>query len=67
VDATFASAQKGAMLLALPSRQGHQGSSLSPLVTVSLLPYLPKALRLPSASLWRRFLPGASSTNSRRS
>jgi hypothetical protein len=43
VDATFASAKKGASPLA-PS----------------------KALRLPSASLWKRFLSEASSTNSRR-
>jgi len=64
VDATFASAKKGA----LPSVP-HGGarvprSSLSPLITVFLSPYLSKALRRPSASLLRMFLPAASLINS---
>jgi len=64
VDATFASAKKGA----LPSvpRAGARGrrSSLSPLVTVFHSPYLSKALRRQSASLLKKSLPAASSTNS---
>jgi len=61
VDATFASAKKGALpLVPLVVARG-QRSSLSPLVTVFLSPYLSKALRRPSASLWKMFLPAASS------
>ena len=66
VDATFASAKKGALPSVPPAAARARRSSLSPLVTVFLSPYLSKALRLPSASLWKRFLPEASSTNSRR-
>jgi transposase len=62
VDATFASAKKGALLLAPPAAARAPRSSLSPLVTVFLSPSLCKALRQPSASLWKRFLPEASST-----
>lgn len=65
VDATFASAKKGASRSALPAAARAPRSSLSPLVTVFLSPYLSKALRLPSASLWKRFLPEVFSTNSR--
>jgi transposase len=63
VDATFASAKKGA------SQSGRLGvaraprSSLSPLVTVFLSPYLSKALRLPNAGLWKLFWSKASSTS----
>jgi transposase len=63
VDATFASAKKGASPLAPLVAARARRSSLSPLLTVFLSPYLCKALRQPSASLWKRFSPGASSTN----
>ncbi len=63
VDATFASAKKGASPSAPPVAARARRSSLSPLLTVFLSPYLCKALRRPSASLWRRFLPAVSSTN----
>lgn len=65
VDATFASAKKGASRLAPPAAARAPRSSLSPLLTVFLSPYLCRALRQPSASLWKRFLPEASSTSSR--
>ena len=65
VDATFASAKKGALRSAPPAAARARRSSLSPLITVFLSPYLSKALRQPSAGLWRRFLPEASSTNFR--
>ena len=65
VDATFASAKKGASLLAPPGAVRVRRSSLSPLITVFLSPYLSKALRQPSAGLWRRFFPEASSTSFR--
>jgi transposase len=63
VDATFASAKKGASLSVPPNAAKARRSSLSPLVTVFLSPSLSKALRLPSASLWKLFWPAASSTN----
>ena len=63
VDATFASAKKGASPSALPVAARARRSSLSPLLTVFLSPSLYKALRRPSASLWKRFLPAVSSTN----
>jgi transposase len=63
VDATFASAKKGALPSAQPSAARTQRSSLSPLATVFLSPYLSRALRLPSAGLWKLFWPDASSTN----
>jgi len=66
VDATFASAKKGALPSGPPVAARARRSSLSPLITVFLSPYLSKALRLPSVSLWKRFLPEASSMNSRR-
>ncbi len=66
VDATFASAKKGASRSAPPAAAGGRRSSLSPLITVFLSPYLCKALCLPSASLWKRFLSEAFSMNSRR-
>src|SRR6202012_2126148 len=65
VDATFASAKKGASLSAPPGAARARRSSLSPLITVFLSPYLSRALRLPSASFVRKFLPEAFSTNSR--
>ena len=40
--------------------------ALSPLVTVFLSPQLSKALRLPSAGLWKLFWQDASSTSFRR-
>ena len=63
VDATFASAKKGASQSAPRGAARAPRSSLSPLATVFLSPYLSKALRMPSASLWKLFLPNASSTN----
>jgi transposase len=63
VDATFASAKKGALLLARPGAARAPRSSLSPLVMVFLSPYLSKALHLPSANLWKLFWPLASSTS----
>jgi transposase len=63
VDATFASAKKGASPSALPVAARARRSSLSPLLTVFLSPYLYKAHRRPSASWWKRFLPAVSSTN----
>jgi len=63
VDATFASAKKGALPSALASAAKVPRSSLSPLVTVFLSPYLSKALHLPSAGLWKQFWPDASSTS----
>jgi transposase len=65
VDATFASAKKGASPSVPLAAARERRSSLSPLITVFLSPYLCKALRLPSASLWKRLLPEAFSTNSR--
>jgi len=62
VDATFASAKKGASQSARPSGARGPRSSLSPLVTVFLSPWLSTALRLPSAGLWKLFWPDASST-----
>jgi hypothetical protein len=59
-DATFASAKKGASPPVPPAAARAPRSSLSPLVTVFLSPYLCKVLRLPSASLWKRFLPEGS-------
>ena len=64
VDATFASAKKGGLLSVPPGAARARRSSLSPLVTVFLSPYLSIALRQPSASLWNRFLGEASSPNS---
>jgi transposase len=66
VDATFASAKKGASRSARPSAARAQRSSLSPLVTVFLSPLLSKALRLPSANLWKLFWPDASLTSCRK-
>ena len=63
LDATFASAKKGASQSAPRGAARAPRSSLSPLATVFLSPYLSKALRMPSASLWKLFLPNASSTN----
>jgi transposase len=65
VDATFASAKKGALLLVPRVVARARRSSLSPLVTVFQSPYLSKALHLPSAGLWNRFLPEVFSTSSR--
>ena len=62
VDATFASAKKGASPSVRPSVARARRSSLSPLVTVFLSPSLSKALHLPNASLWKLFWPDASST-----
>jgi transposase len=47
VDATFASAKKGALPWVRPVAARAPKSSLSPLITVFLSPYLCKALRLP--------------------
>jgi len=64
VDATFASAKKGASQSAPRGAARARRSSLSPLATVFLSPYLSKALRMPSASLWKLFWLDASSINS---
>ena len=64
VDATFASAKKGASPSGPPGAARARRSSLSPLITVFLSPYLSRALRLPSASLLKRLLPEVFSTNS---
>ena len=63
VDATFASAKKGASQWDRPVAAKAPKSSLSPLVTVFLSPYLSKALRLPNAGLWKLFWSNASSTS----
>ena len=63
VDATFASAKKGALQSVPRDAARARRSSLSPLATVFLSPYLSKALRMPSASLWKLFWPDASSTS----
>jgi transposase len=63
VDATFASAKKGALQSAPRDAARARRSSLSPLATVFLSPYLSKALHMPSASLWKLFWPDASSTS----
>ena len=65
VDATFASAKKGASPSVRRSAARAPRSSLSPLVTVFLSPSLSKALRLPSVGLWKLFWPDASSTSCR--
>jgi transposase len=64
VDATFASAKKGASPSVQRDEARARKSSLSPLITVFLSPYLSKALRRPSASWWKTFLPEVSSINS---
>ena len=51
VDATFASAKKGASPSVPHGGAKVRRLSLSPLATVFLSPYLSKALRMPSASL----------------
>ena len=60
VDATFASAKKGASLSVRPSAARAPRSSLSPLVMVLLSPLLSKALRLPNVGLWKLFCPDTS-------
>ena len=67
VDATFASAKKGASPSARPGVARAPRSSLSPLLMVFLSPLLSKVLRLPSAGLWKLFWPDASSTSCRKS
>ena len=62
VDATFASAKKGASPLVPPVAARARKSLLSPLITVFLSPYLSTALCRPGASLWNTFWPEASST-----
>ena len=62
VDATFASAKKGALPWAPPVAARARRSLLSPLVTVFLSPYLCKALRPRSANWWKRSLPEVFST-----
>lgn len=63
VGAIFASAKKGASPLGRLGAAKTPKSSLSPLVTVSLSPYLSKALRLPNAGLWKLFWSNLSSTS----
>lgn len=66
VDATFASAKKGALPSAPRGAARARRSSLSPLVTVFLSPLLSTALRRPSASWWNVPSLEASSTSCRR-
>jgi transposase len=66
VDATFASAKKGASLSVRPVAVRVPRSSLSPLVTVFLSPLLSTALRQPSANLWKTFWPEASLKSSQK-
>jgi transposase len=66
VDATFASAKKGALPSAPRGAARARRLSLSPLVTVFLSPLLLTALHRPNASWWNMFLLEASSTNCRR-
>ena len=63
VDATFASAKKVASQWGRPGAAKAPKSSLSPLVTVFLSPYLSKALRLPNVGLWKLFWSNVSSTS----
>jgi transposase len=62
VDATFASAKKGALPSGLPAAARARKSSLSPLVTVFLSPCLSTALHRPKITLLSAFWPEASST-----
>jgi hypothetical protein len=64
VDATFANAKKGALPSVPRAGARARRSSLSPLATVFLSPYLSRALHLPSASLLKKFLPEVFSMNS---
>src|SRR5579875_2743218 len=63
VDATFASAKKGASPSVLRAGARARRSSLSPLVTVFHSPYLSRALRRQSAHLSKKSSPAASSTS----
>jgi len=63
VDATFASAKKGASRLAPRAGARARRSSLSPLITVFLSPYLSRALRRRNATLSKKSLPPAFSMN----
>lgn len=65
VDATFASAKKGASQSDPRVAARAPRSSLSPLAMVFLSPLLSTALHLPSASLWSVFWQDASPINSR--
>ena len=62
VDATFASAKKGASPSDPPAGVRARRSSLSPLTTVFLSPSLSTALRQPNASWWNACWLEASST-----
>jgi hypothetical protein len=66
VDATFASAKKGASPLAPRGGARAGRSSLSPLITVFHSQYLCRALHRRSAISSKKFSPPVSSTNSRR-
>ena len=65
VDATFASAKKGALQSVPRAGARAPRSSLSPLVTVFHSPYLSKASRLRNARLTKQCSPGVSWTNAR--
>src|ERR1035437_2930312 len=67
VDATFASAKKGGLPSAPPGAARGRRSSLSPLITVFLSPYLSRALLPTNASLSKRSSPEVSSMNSPKS
>jgi transposase len=63
VDATFASAKKGALPSVRPGAAKAPRSSLSPLITVLRSPYLYKVLPPTSRNWWKRFWQEAFSTN----
>lgn len=63
VDATFASAKKGALRLAQRGAARAPRSSLSPLITVFHSPYLWKVLPRTSRSWWKQFWREVSSTS----
>ena len=66
VDATFASAKKGASPSAPLAAARARKSSLSPLITVFLSPYLSTALHRPSAGSWSTLWPGAKTSTASR-
>jgi transposase len=66
IDASFRGARKVASRWGRPSAAKGRKSSLSPMITVLLSPFLSKALRRPKANLSKASPDTASSTASRR-
>src|SRR5215469_14002347 len=66
IDASFTGAKKGASRSGLPNAARGRKSSLSPTITVFLLPLVSKALRRTKADLLKGFSDTASSTRSPR-